>query len=552
MFWDSALFALDAQTQTTLPRLVQRELALPRQDAAADGLREYAFKHAILHQVTYGTVLKRQRKELHAKTARWLAQQTGPRAKGWLGTAAEHFELAGDDVNAAEFYARAAEYTASTFAHESALDYTKRALALMAEGDHELRWRLLAARERTLDLLGQREAQHQDIEALLTLAEILDDDLRRAEAASRRCDIAMRTSDYPTMEREAGRAQALAERAGNEKLALRELHHLAVAIAYQGDPATGRALAEAGLKRAELHADGGLQSLLANAAVICAELQGDRMACLQHALFALAMAHDSGNRLRDAVNLGNVGIGYAAFGDYATARQYIEKALDLNRAVGNRSGEGVNLIMLSDVALQLGECTQALILARAALDIAVAVGARFNQINVLSHLASAELSLGRFAEAAVAFERSEELALEINSTPLLLDALSGAALVALACQDNAQAVRMVERLLEAIHAVANAVVPGGLAGAGQTNPLAGAHEHAIRLTLCRVWSRAGDPRATGAISDAYRVVINEADRISDAALRHSFLTNVPDHNAIVKLWGNAANPSVGAQPRSAL
>ena len=77
----------------------------PRADAAArrrarcDGLREYAFQHQILHQVTYDTVLKRHRRELHAKVARWLANLTaqgGLRAGDFLGVAAEHFERAGD------------------------------------------------------------------------------------------------------------------------------------------------------------------------------------------------------------------------------------------------------------------------------------------------------------------------------------------------------------------------------------------------------------------------------------------------------------------------
>jgi len=39
VFWDGALFALDPQTEAALPRLVRRELALPRHDAEIDGLR---------------------------------------------------------------------------------------------------------------------------------------------------------------------------------------------------------------------------------------------------------------------------------------------------------------------------------------------------------------------------------------------------------------------------------------------------------------------------------------------------------------------------------
>ena len=77
VFWDRALIALDEKARETLPALVRRELALPRADASNDDLREYAFKHQILHQVTYATVLRRTRRELHGKLARWLAGADG-------------------------------------------------------------------------------------------------------------------------------------------------------------------------------------------------------------------------------------------------------------------------------------------------------------------------------------------------------------------------------------------------------------------------------------------------------------------------------------------
>lgn len=69
VFWDKALIALDERAAQTLPSLVIRELALPRGDGG-DDLREYAFKHAMLHQVTYAMVLKRDRRDLRGKLAR--------------------------------------------------------------------------------------------------------------------------------------------------------------------------------------------------------------------------------------------------------------------------------------------------------------------------------------------------------------------------------------------------------------------------------------------------------------------------------------------------
>ncbi|MEO6103686.1 MAG: adenylate/guanylate cyclase domain-containing protein, partial [Pseudoxanthomonas sp.] len=95
VFWDQALAAVEAHALKHLPALVLRGLTLPRADAHLDGLREYAFRHQVLHQVTYDTVLKRHKREGHARVAQWLASltdQASLRAGDFLGLAAEHFE----------------------------------------------------------------------------------------------------------------------------------------------------------------------------------------------------------------------------------------------------------------------------------------------------------------------------------------------------------------------------------------------------------------------------------------------------------------------------
>ena len=59
--------------------------------------------------MTYSTVLKRKRRELHGKVAQWLAMQTGVRANDFVGVAAEQFEEAEDPATATKFDARVAE-----------------------------------------------------------------------------------------------------------------------------------------------------------------------------------------------------------------------------------------------------------------------------------------------------------------------------------------------------------------------------------------------------------------------------------------------------------
>ena len=532
-FWDAALAHVEPQAAEQLPSLRRRDLIVL--EDAQDSVGEYVFRHQILHKVTYDTLLKRDKRSAHARTAQWLAQHAGARAQGLLSTAAEHFEKAGDPANAAEFYARAAAHHAATFANQQALDCTARALILAAPDDSALRWRLLATRERTLELLAQRDLQLQDIEAMLALAEALppggEGDARRAEAAWRRCDIADRTGEWARAEHEARRALQLAERAGAEDVALRAMQRLAQALAFQGDPAAGLAIAEAGLARATALGSLVAQSRLANAMSLCAAEQGDQAASLWHDLAMLGYCQQAGDRRSEAVALINAGVGYLRFGAHPQARQHLEASLQLNKTLGNRVVQGGSLAGLSELSLREGDAAAALVHAQAALDILVAADSRLYQIDALHNLGNAQLALGHWTAAQEAFERVEALAREIDVSTKVPNALEGQARLALTRGDLVMALKVVQQLLDYV---------GDGDSAPSAGTLVGTEEHRIRLTLHEVWRRAQDPRAGAALIEAHRALMREADAITDAGLRHSFLMLIPENREIAALWEQTA------------
>jgi len=82
------------------------------------------------------------------------------------------------------------------------------------------------------------------------------------------------------------------------------------------------------------------------------------------------------------------------------------------------------------------------------------------------------------------------------------------------------------------------------AGAGDAVPaaaaLVGTDDHRIRLTLCQVWRCTGDARAGAAWVEAQRALFEAADAITDAALRQSFLTLIPENREIAALLGEPA------------
>jgi class 3 adenylate cyclase/tetratricopeptide (TPR) repeat protein len=531
-FWDAALVHVDADAPAQLPALRSRALVDPRDglEAAAHGIREYAFSHQILHQVTYETVLKRVKRAAHARVADWLARHTGILGTRLLAAAAEHYEHAGDAINAAEHYARAAEHMVDTFAHEAAIESSTRGLGLLGEADIGLRWRLLGLRERALQMLGRRDEQRADIDALAALADALpygaSGDRSRAEVARRRSDFAHRIGDWALQEREAKRCVTLGEAAGDEALVLRGTRRLAEALALQGDPAAGRTLAESALARAKALGLDQAESGLLVAVSVCTDLLGDRVAGLQQSLQDLALNRRVGNRVNEAVALSNVGMSYLSFGAFAEARRHLDDALRMHRALGNREIEGNTNSTLSELAWREGDAALALRHAQAAVDIGREGHNRLYETDALWSLGNAELGLGRAAAAIDAFEGSRALAHDIGAAAQVLNALDGLARVALTRQDADEAARFVNALL--------AQAGGGDPCAPEM--LAGTYEHLIRLTTHRAWAAVGDPRAGALLGGAHALLIAEADRIRDASLRESFLTQIAEHREIVARW----------------
>jgi class 3 adenylate cyclase/tetratricopeptide (TPR) repeat protein len=534
VFWDRALAAIEVQAAEQLPALVQRNLTLPRADAQLEGLREYVFGHHILHQVTYDTVLKRHKREGHARVAHWLADQVEQgslRAGDFLGLAAEHFEQAGDGASAAEFHARAAEQASGRMAHERVLAHVGRSLALLGESSSArsaaqaaLRWRLLKVRERSLDLQARRDEQLADLDALDLLADTLDDDRRRAEAAWRRGYRAMRMADWAAMESAARRGLGCATQAGDDRLRLQALRQLAAARVWQGDIEVGRTLALQGLADTRRLGLRDVEGALLNTLVIAAGRRGDLLEALDLERQSTQIDRETGHRINEAIGLLNLGGSWLKLGDLAQAQRHLDAALHMVRAHGDKTIEGAALGGLSMLALWQGDETRALALARQALDIAVAAQAHEEAVIAGLMLGEAELAAGRWAEARQAYAQARARALEIND-PKQHDASAGLARVALTAGDAAG----LRDALEALRPLLDASTDGGTLESAE-----GARR--IELTCHQVLARAGDPRADAWLARAHSALMAQAEAIGDPALQQGFLRNIPWHRDIVAAW----------------
>ncbi len=531
VFWDRALASVDPQAEAQLPALTRRELALPRDQASLEGLREYAFRHQLLHQVTYGTVLRRDRQAGHARVARWLAdvsERGGPRGGDLFGLAAAHFTEAGDAANAAEFHARAAEHASQRLAHERTLAHAEQALGSLdkAEGltprqRADIRFRALHARERTLSTLGRREEELADIEAMEAIAAALDDPARHADVQLAHFTRAMRMSDWAAVEAAGRRLLAVAQASSNEAHRVAALRVMALARIRLGDPDTGEAMSLGALPDARRLGLTRLVSRLLVNLVVVAEWRGDRLKYLTLQAEALQASQDCGDRIGEAVGRQNLGFGWMNLGNLARARAELEPALALARANGDRVVEAWALNNLSRLALWEGDAPQALELARAALGLAVATHARVAEALALMRQGDSECMQRQWSAAEESLTRALSLTQELK-TPFAQDVTEVLARVVLAQGRSEEALQLLQPLLAAVAA------GGSFAGAAE--PLK------IELTCHRVLSACGDPRAEAWLERAHSRLMQQADTLDDPALRESFVKNIPAHRDIAALW----------------
>jgi tetratricopeptide (TPR) repeat protein len=146
IFWDDALVAFhdqaDDQTYTavvndSLNLLRDREMVFQRQSSAFAGTKERIFKHILLRDVTYETVLKRLRLSYHRLAADWLIANSKERLDEMAGVIAAHLDAAGDNLRAIKYFRQAAAIAKALYAHQEAINHLKRAIELAAEEQEE-------------------------------------------------------------------------------------------------------------------------------------------------------------------------------------------------------------------------------------------------------------------------------------------------------------------------------------------------------------------------------------------------------------------------------
>lgn len=527
VFWDDALRRIAPRDPDALGDLARRELAFGRETSAFEGTREFVFKHHVLHQVTYDSVLKRDKREHHRQTADWLVLRSGDRASEYFGLIADHYERAGDAVNALNYLRKAAEDAASAYASAAALDYLGRALALVPADDPRTRFELLLMRRAALNNVGKRAEQEDDVATLERLAEVIDDDALRARAAGLRASISLLTGDYPQACAAAQRSVELSEQSGTPAAALPALLNWARALQFQGDYAGAHARTERSLALAREAGERRIECTVLSQLGILAFHAGRYGDARRHYQEALALARAIGDRATECGAINNLGEVESLLGNYESAFELFEASRRICREIGQRMSEAYLLCNMAHVTFLRGDALGALSWSDQARELSRDLKDPDLQASLLSTRGHAHAALGQVQEAHACYKESVSIYHQIGRATMPPEPIAGLARLALA-RDS---------VVEAMHLIADVVQHFDKGGTveGTEDPLW------IYLTCHQVLAAAASPRAVDFLRQAHELLMNRAAPLA-AAERDSFLNQVPSHRAVMQAWAAARSP----------
>ncbi len=220
-------------------------------------------------------------------------------------------------------------------------------------------------------------------------------------------------------------------------------------------------------------------------------------------------------------------LGYNSYmlGEHAHALACYEQSLAIMRSTGDRAWESVVLLRMGMLFQRLDELDRARDQYRQALTIARSIGHRDYEgaaLAQLGHLCAADR---KWNEARAYYREALVLRQALGQPQCLPELHAGLAWIAAQQSEVEQAKAHLDSIIRDL----------------ETNrTLAGAVEPLRILFTCYNSLKAlADDRAREILERAYRLLQEQAARIADEPLRHSFLHNVPAHQAIRAAWTNA-------------
>jgi class 3 adenylate cyclase/tetratricopeptide (TPR) repeat protein len=407
----------------------------------------YVFRHTLLQETIYGTLLKHDRSKIHAQVAQAIKQSTFWLPEEQTEALAYHYVRSTEPTQAIPYLIAAAENAARHCANETAIEHYRQTIALLPvqpfelsartkpDDDSQRFFKVRIGLGQALKYVGQFAAAKQVLSEVLqhlensnvavdpaTLGPILIENLRQL------ADVEQREGSYAEAlaHLEAG-FQILREMSTNEQPKLRcsLLDRMAWINFRQGQLKKASALAVAAVDdlKALSFDDPMLLASLFNTLGGVSWQQGELDKATAFVEQSLQLYQNMGYFWGTAIALGNLGILYHLQGSWAKAAHYYQQAYDLHQITGDRQNQANNLDNLGTLHLAMGEHEKAKQELEASLLICQRLGDAWGTAQAQLGLGHLALIQNRLEDTATRAETALSLAESIGSLEMRVQAL---------------------------------------------------------------------------------------------------------------------------------
>jgi tetratricopeptide (TPR) repeat protein len=358
--------------------------------AASEPDLEYFFRHALVQEAAYHSLVKRDRQQLHRAVGETLEGSFSDH-QDLTPLLAHHFHEAGDDERALKYFALAGDAAARVYANAEAAIHYARALEIARRppaADAALLVHLYASLGQALEL-SSRYA-----EALATYTEWLS---------------LARTRGDPNMEYAA-------------LMALAKIHSIASPV---HNPTQAHGLLEQALALSRATSDRAAEArVLWNLMILLLYGGGDARRATAYGEEALAIARELDLREQLAFTLNDLTYAYMATHQYPQAQAALEEALRLWRELNNLPMLVDGLCNLVIIHYRAGNFDQAIAAGEEGLRISRSIGNLWGQAGSQFFVGNVYLERGQLGRAVAALEAAIRLGEQAGHMAAVISASS--------------------------------------------------------------------------------------------------------------------------------
>ena len=382
-----------------LATLLQHELV---RETAPVPERVYTFRHALIQDAVYQSILRSQRRTFHLRVAEALRNSFPDRQIEFAVLLAHHLAEGGDLPAAIDCYTKAGDTAASLYANAEALSHYSEALKLARGHDTppENVLHLYRSRGRSLEMLGRHSDAVENYEMLQALGDQLGDrSMQLAGLAGRATLYALPTSihDPARGKQLAEQSLQLAREVGDYEAEARLLWNLLLASKFAGTPREAIAYGEASLAIATEHNLRQQMAYTLNDLAIFGYVDaGENEDALKTLSRARPLWIEFGNRPMQADNLSSSAIIHFLMGDFDQADAAAQEALTISQQIGNLWGQSYSQWTVGDILFERGRWGEALDRMRDCVELATRAGFTGAAVAIGSSMAFVYGAIGAF------------------------------------------------------------------------------------------------------------------------------------------------------------